>query len=114
MLSGNCCSTVTLKDFYPVNKWREDSSLFQWGGYNSEPEHIIDLSTNRKYWNEPKKIIRIKCALLAIGTPLVHSIASPINMIYRIVNILSLHHFSNDEYHYHSRGFKSELKRIGR
>jgi hypothetical protein len=54
---------------------------------NPEPEYIIDKSTGRKYWNEETSSIRFKCFLLCIGTPVVHFVASIVNVAAQVVNI---------------------------
>jgi len=74
---------VTPKDFLPTT-WRKDVDGPTW--YNdSMPMYIIDESTDRRYFNESKSVVRFKCFLVALGTPFVHSVAALIFTAKRIV-----------------------------
>jgi hypothetical protein len=84
-------SSVTLRDFQPVNTWKPDLEGPKWG--DGDPEHLIDMTTGRRYWNESKGCVGFKCFLLTLGTPIVHSIASLVNVAYRIMKLVSFAHF---------------------
>ena len=85
---------TTLKDFKPINTWSLDNQGPTWLYDDFEPEHIIDQSTGRRYWNESKGIIRFKAALLALGTPLIHPITSLVAGVgLSALKVLSLFHF---------------------
>ena len=100
---------VSIRDFQLVNIWKVDEA-----GEKGVAEYIIDKSTGRKYGNEPKELIREKCILLTLGTPIVHSIASVVNMAYRIVKLVSLSHFWRPREGEESYNFKARLKDAGK
>ncbi|HEV3269858.1 MAG TPA: hypothetical protein VGZ69_04330 [Candidatus Rhabdochlamydia sp.] len=82
---------ITLKDFQLSNVWKVDEvGKKYWDG---TPCHIIDQTTNRKYLNESKGTVAFKCFLLILGTPIVHSIASSVNVAYQITKLVTLSHF---------------------
>lgn len=72
---------VILKDFCPWNTWRE------------ELYGVIDETTNRRYLNDSRSVVSLKCFMLTVGTPVVHLIAGVINIAYRILRILIGYHF---------------------
>lgn len=102
---------VTLKDFQLFNTWEVEKNGRPF--INGKPAFIIDETTKQKYWNESKGCVGLKCFLLTLGTPIVHSIASLVNVAYRIVNLISFYHFWKDkelgEYPY---SFKERLKEV--
>ncbi|NGX42301.1 MAG: hypothetical protein K940chlam7_00579 [Chlamydiae bacterium] len=83
--------SVTLKDFQPYNSWKVEGNGKKYEG--GKPANLIDETTGRKYGNESKGCVRFKCALLTLGTPLVHAIAAPLNVAYRILKLISFFHF---------------------
>lgn len=82
---------IILKDFQPLNSWKVDvrGDTYE----NGIPFHIIDQTTNRKYLNESKGVVAFKCFLLALGTPLVHIIASLVSTVYLITKVVTFSHF---------------------
>lgn len=44
---------VLFKDFQPINTWKPALEGPKY--YGGEPEHLIDMTTGRRYWNEPKE-----------------------------------------------------------
>jgi hypothetical protein len=84
---------IILKDFCPVNSWKPDLEGEKWGYGNPDPMFLIDLSTNRRYFNEDEGTVLTKCFLLSLGTPIVHSIAAICNIAYRILKLVTLSHF---------------------
>jgi hypothetical protein len=54
---------------------------------------IVDEPSGRHYLNQPLEIVHIKCCLLVIGTPFVHAVASLVNIVYRILKLVTLYHF---------------------
>lgn len=101
---------ISIRDFQPLNKWKEDETGTKWqdGGCT----HIIDQSTGHRYLNQSKSCIRIKCLLLSIGTPIVHAIASIVNIAYRIAKLVSFSHFWMPDKD--SSSFKDRLKDAGK
>ncbi len=100
---------VTLRDFCPINRWEQDVKGEKWGGYDhdkADPKFLIDKTTNRKYFNESTGCVRFKCSLLALGTPVVHAIASVCNVAYRIAKVVSLSHF----WMHHEKASKCSFK----
>ena len=83
---------IVLNDFQPINSWVEEN-----GGETFDDKtttkYIIDLSTNRKYWNQPTWLIRIKGFLLCLGTPLVHLVASVYIIGIKSIRLISFWHF---------------------
>lgn len=82
-------------DFTISNRWTLDSNGEKWpfGERCGQPMYLIDNTTGRRYLNESKTIVRIKCFLLTLGTPLAHPFVSIINIAYRILKLISLSHF---------------------
>ena len=127
---------VDLKDFHPFNTWtvedtyirnkykdknsgedvinrnKELFNMITWRN-TKEPAFIIDETTGRKYLSESKNIIRFKCALLALGTPILQSVISLLNVVYRIVKLVSLSHFWFPKGGETSYSFKGRLKDAG-
>ena len=96
---------LTIKDFYPINnKWTPEVGGSTWGHVERRddgdyrvssgvPRFIVDGATNKKYLNEDLKIIRIKCFLLTLGTPVVHSIAALYAIASKTLKIATFYHF---------------------
>lgn len=61
---------------------------------DGSPLFIIDKSTKERYFNDSSSTIRCKCALLALGTPLVHPVTSVLNIAYRIGRLVTCQHFT--------------------
>jgi hypothetical protein len=59
--------TITFQDFLP-GTWSadKDKGLFSNGQYQAN----YDATSKRSYWNDDSTTLRIKCGLLAIGTPI--------------------------------------------
>lgn len=102
----NIDTTFKLGDFCPLNKWEEVrtpttneegyeaySSYFLDEPNNHKPLHVRDFTTERLYLNEPTNVVQGKSILLFIGSPLIHGIASVVNMLYRIGKLLIGYHF---------------------
>ncbi len=83
---------IILNDFQLVSQWIEDSKGQRWA-MDDTPRFLIDGSTGRRYWNESPNCVRVKCFLLTLGTPVVHTIAVLVNTAYRIVRLVSFFHF---------------------
>lgn len=83
--------SVNLKDFRLVNKWTIPDSGPKFT--NGASVYIQDQTTRKFYLNDSKKVVQIKCALLAIGTPFVHIVAAIINVAVRVFKVLSLYRF---------------------
>lgn len=60
---------------------------------NAKKRYIVDSRTGDKYLNEDLSVIRFKCALLTLGTPIVHTLAAIAHMVYNLVKLLSFYHF---------------------
>ena len=87
-------SSVCLGDFHPWNQWELDQTVV----YRDTrvPKYILDQTTGRRYLNESKGTVRMKCFLLLLGTPIVHSIGLIVNVAYRALRLLTLYHFWKD------------------
>jgi hypothetical protein len=103
---------VLLKDFQPINTWKPDQTGPQWFNGNEvlEPQFLIDQTTNKRYLNESHGVVRFKCFLLTIGTPLVHSIASIATIAYRALKLVTLSYFWTDTH----IPFKARLSNAGK
>lgn len=88
-------NNVSIKDFQPCNQWKPDLDGPKW--LDGSPELLVDMTTNKKYWNEDKGCVRFKCFLLILGTPVVHSIAAVVCVAARIVKLVTLSHFWRDK-----------------
>lgn len=86
---------INLQDFNPINNWILENQGSSWVNDDTfMPTYIIDQSTGRKYWNESPNIIRFKCALLAVGSPIVQPLALLVAGVgLNALKILSLSHF---------------------
>jgi len=102
--------SVVIRDFQPISTWELDSNGSKYR--DQTPIYLIDTSTNKKYLNESKNCVRIKCFLLTLGTPIVHSIASLVNVVYRILKLVSFSHFTGKEGET-PYSFKGRLKDAG-
>lgn len=105
-------SSINLRDFQPINTWKPDSDGPKWS--DGDPRYLIDATTKRRYWNESKGCVGFKCFLLTLGTPIVHSIASLVNVAYRIVKLVTLSHFWMDKKGEKSYSFKERSKDAGK
>ncbi len=79
--------------FHPYSLFTEDTDKNAPVFCNGEKAYIVDSRTGDKYLNEDLCVIRFKCALLTIGTPIVHTIAAVTHMLYNAVKLLSFYHF---------------------
>ena len=104
---------IILNDFKPINNWKVDTDGPKWKN-SKEPAYLIDQSTGRKYWNESKGTVRVKCFLLTLGTPIVHAVASAINVAYRILKLVSFSHFWMPKKKESSYNFKARLGDAGK
>jgi xanthosine utilization system XapX-like protein len=89
---------MKLKDFQPLfNGWEvADPKQGLWDNSN-ESRFIVDKPTGRLYTNESKNVVRFKCFWITLGNPLVHVVASFINVVYRIVLLITFSHFRGDK-----------------
>lgn len=83
--------SLSLKDFQPINRWSHDSS-YALQEVDEIPD-LIDETTKRLYRNEPEWIIRFKCTLLTVATPLVHTTAGCLYTAAKILKLVTLSHF---------------------
>ncbi len=104
-------SSITLRDFQPINTWKPDLNGPKWS--DGDPKHLIDATTERRYWNESKGCVGFKCFLLTLGTPIVHSVASLVNVVYRM-KLVMFSHFRVDKEGEKSYSFKERLKDAGK
>lgn len=101
---------IMLRDFQPFNTWKVDENGRKWDDC-PEPAELIDQTTGRKYLNESKGIVRFKCFLVTLGTPIVHTVASLINIAYRVALLVSFSHFWNIQDKQYT--FKARLQDYG-
>lgn len=89
-IRGFVMNSINVRDFQPINTWRLNIDGPKWK--NGQPEYLIDNSTKRLYWNENEEIVRLKCFLLSLGTPLVHLVTSIGVIMRRILKVVSFYH----------------------
>lgn len=88
--------SLSLKDFQPINHWDVDVNGEKFDRRYIErgtPKFIIDASTGKRYLNESTVVIRIKCGLLVLGTPLFHVPSGIGNIAYRAAIVFTGYHF---------------------
>lgn len=89
-------SSISPSDFFPVNRWQLDSAGPKWRcclEHRNLPLFLIDGSTQRRYLNESEGTVRLKCFLLTLGTPFVHTPAALCNVAFRVAKVVSGSHF---------------------
>lgn len=74
-------------DFSLVNTWKVDTEGEKWA--DGTPKFITDKKMNQNYWNERPGLIRFKCFLLVLGTPIVHLYTSLRNIGEKIMDLFS-------------------------
>jgi len=107
---------ILLSDFKVINIWKLDLDGEKWNccdKHRGQAKYIIDLSTNRRYSNEAPGIVRTKCFLLTLGTPIVHLIAGVCNAAFRALQIITLAHFWMPKDEERSYNFRVRLKDAG-
>ncbi len=103
--------SISFGDFCPINTWEPDTKGQKWS--NGEPQMLIDKTTGKHYLNEYKHVVAIKCFLLTIGTPVVHSIVSLVNVAYKIIKLISFSHFWEEREEEKSYSLKGRLQEAG-
>ena len=78
---------VTLLHFKVWSKFKPDSSLYAEGWGDGTPQYLVDQDTGDKYLNEDTGLIRFKCFLLILGSPLVHTIAALFHTTLKLLNL---------------------------
>ncbi len=81
---------ITLKDFQPINSWEKfghEKIYLEQEVVEENYIYLIDKTTGRQYWNEPKSLVSFKGFLLTLGTPIVHPIASVFSIISKVFHI---------------------------
>ncbi len=105
---------VSIKDFIPINNWVFDPECLESppsfeNNFGSDIPFILDGNTGRRYLNESQEVVRLKCFLLILGTPLVHPIRSVINISYNILKFTTLSHFWTEKEGEKAYSFKGRL-----
>lgn len=77
--------------FHPYSLWTEDTGRPTF--YNGKKRFIVDSRTQDKYLNEDLWVIRFKCFLLTFGTPMVHTIAAIVKIVFNVLKLISLYDF---------------------
>lgn len=84
--------SIIPKDFKIKSEWKVSQHSQCFAG-TQIPMWIADTSTERLYLNESKNVIRTKCALLALGTPIIQPVALIFNVAFRFIKLISFSHF---------------------
>lgn len=105
--------SITIRDFQPINTWTPDITGPKWQG-SEEPCYLKDESTGRSYLNEDEGIVRFKCFLLSLGTPLIQPIALICNIVYRILKLVTFSHFWVADEKEASYNFQARLAEAGK
>lgn len=93
-------------DFSLHNEWTPYKSGPKWAG-TTIPAYLIDRSTGRSYWNESKAVVRVKCALLTLGTPIVHATVGLATKLFSVITLYPL--WGNSD-----SSLKSRFKELGK
>jgi|GEM_PF-758719 len=104
---------LSMRDFHPISRWNQDLNGEKWKD-TLEYKFIVDQTAHRRYWNDPKGLIRKKCLLLTLGTPFVHPITSIVNVAYRILKLATLSHFLTEKEGEGKYNFKTRLADAGK
>lgn len=90
---------LTPQHFYLYNNWAEDKRTAYEIAKDRKPFWVNDLSTGDQYINEDLSLIRFKCFLLTLGTPIIHTIRALAQILLRLAELISCYDFwkSNDE-----------------
>ena len=96
---------MTIKDFYPINKWTTDPK---------DPGQIIDESTGKKYSKKSPYEIRMDCLwVAAVINPIFNSVDVIRNVACRALKIVSLSHFWMEEEGETRYNLKNRLSKAG-
>lgn len=103
---------ILLEDFRPINVWTgiELGPTLD----NGEPKLMLSKTDyeDRLFLNEPKDTIRYKCSWLTLCTPFVHLVAALVNIVYRIIKLVTFSHFWIPKpWYYYS--FQARLEEAG-
>lgn len=79
----------TWKKFHPWNHWELDHAGPKWED-NGEPMFLIDRTTGERYLNESRFTVWIKCILLIIGTPVIHTLLAVCKFVVHFLTGLCL------------------------
>lgn len=106
---------LKLSDFNPFSNWHcPDCSGTE---KNAFDEHWIkDLTSDRVYLNEDKWVTQLKCFLLVLGTPVVHSIMGVISFARNFFKLITFYHFwapKKTEYFLKDRAMDFGLNLLG-
>jgi hypothetical protein len=84
--------SIMLGDFQPVNKWEPDLHGETCGCCEARREHplfLVDQTTKRRYSNASKFVVGTECFLLAVSTPIVHSVLAIYTVAYRAIKMVA-------------------------
>lgn len=80
-------NSLVKADFFLNNEWTPYKSGPKWEDEPEVPKYLLDRFTGRLYWNESKRVVGFKCALLTLGTPIVHA---TVGLALKIFNVITL------------------------
>lgn len=103
---------INIKRFYPINKWEVDAQGPRWKVQERGFAFIKDLSTEDRYLNEDKNHIRRKFVFCFFGSLMVQPIALLVNLIVRIIRLVSFHAFWRKPKHTYTEGTEFLTLRI--
>lgn len=115
-LYENCSEVLTNgfdeRDHRPITC----SHLNPYTQFERDPSgYYTDLSNGDRYNNDDPHVIRFKCLLLALATPIVHAISLVVNLANRIAKIISFAHFwypSSQSFTERSWSFGKDVLRV--
>lgn len=81
-------TSLNLRDFYPFSSWSVtcEGPCFEDG----TPLFITDTLTKKHYLNENSSVIRTKCFLLSVGTPIIHLIMGIARSAFKLLEVISI------------------------
>lgn len=88
----NQYKAMTEKDWQLSNiEWKEDTSSTY---SNGAAQYLIDSTTGKRYLNDSREVVRLKCICPGmIFIPIISAAAGVVNIVYRSGKVLSGYHF---------------------
>ena len=82
---------LSYNHFHPYSLWTVDKTGPAF--YNGKKQFIIDSRTGDRYLNEDLPVIWFKCFLLSVGTPIIHTMAAIVKVVFNLLKLISFYDF---------------------
>ena len=104
-----------IKEFLPSADWvHTNTTIIPYSYKDDQVPLLLDRTTNNTYLDENLGWIREKCVLLTLGTPVVQTLALTINVVKRVLKLITLWDFWADEVPGTPYNFKAKLEKAGK